>query len=354
MIAGNWFWTTALLFVAIALIAIAAWLLLGAWTASRARRLRAGQPTAFRHLAEALHGADPAPALAALARLSREGRIATLTEMASTVAGEQRRALDRIARPSGVLDQARRWARSRRWDRRFRAAKLLGLFGDGTEVEGEGLLGDRNPDVAGQATYWAARYPTAGRTERLVAMLDDEHAGLRFRAEEALVAVGRESVRAVARKLAKPPGRGTLDALRVARRLAVPDFLGPALALCASDDPGVRSAAAALVAAIGGVEAGAMLDRLLDDVDPEVRCAAVRGLGHLARWRSAAAVDRLLDDPDWRLRHEAAVALRRMGPTGELLLRRRAQNSADAATSSARSALELAPFEVAMESEAAA
>ena len=352
MTSGPWLWTTAVGFVAIALIAIAAWLALGAWTASRAGRLRARRPGVLQHLAEALQGADPAAALVALRALSPEGRIAMLTEMAFTVAGDQRRALDRIARPSGVLDQARRWARSRRWDRRLRAARLLGLFGDGTEAEGERLLADRNPDVAGQATHWAARYPTAARTERLIAMLGDEHAGLRFRGLEALVAVGRDAVPAVAAKLAEPPGPGTAGALHVARRLAVPDLLPPALALCAADDPAVRSAAAALAAAIGGVEAGAMLDRLIDDPEPGVRCAAARGLGHLARWRSAAAVDRLLEDPRWRVRHEAAAALRRMGPTGELLLRRRAQSGGDAAMSAARSALELAPFEAAAESEA--
>ena len=341
-----------LAFAGIALLAMTTWLVLAAWTARRSRRVAARRPPALALLAEALHGGERERALTALARLSSEDRVAALIEMAFTVAGEQRLELDRIARSAGALDHAKSWARSRRWSRRLRAARLLAFFGEGTETEGERLLDDASAGVRAQAAEWAGLHPSEGRIARLVSMLGDPEARCRFAAREALVDAGREAIPAVAAALAIAPRQAVLPTIETATRLATPDFLGPALALGDDADPRVRAAAASLAAAVGGAQAGAALDRMLADPDPLVRASAARGLGHLGRWRSAAALDGLLDDPEWRVRHGAALALHRMGPTGELLLRRRAAG-ADPAMSSARAALELAPSVSAAELEAA-
>jgi DNA ligase (NAD+) len=62
--------------------------------------------------------------------------------------------------------------------------------------------------------------------------------------------------------------------------------------------------------------------RMLGDEAPPVRAAAAHALGHLGHWPAAARLGECLRDPDWEVRRQGALALRSLGPVGEILLRR--------------------------------
>ena len=61
---------------------------------------------------------------------------------------------------------------------------------------------------------------------------------------------------------------------------------------------------------------------MLDDDDARVRTAAAASLGQLGHWPAAVSLKRCLRDPSWDVRRAAALALRGLGPVGEILLRR--------------------------------
>lgn len=331
-------------FLALAVVVGATWLLVAAWSTTSRGRFERRRPAVLAVLAGALQGVDPDGATAALARLNAEQRIELLVEMAFTVAGSQRRRVDELARTSGVMLRADRWAGSRRWARRLRAARLVALFGRDDEPAGELLLNDPNPDVRAQAAEWAGEHPTPERIGRLAEMLADPSPRCRFYAREALVVAGRATLPELRARLddggiARP---GSAAALEIATALAMPEFVVPGLRSMSSSDPAVRARGASLVAAVGGPEAPRGLALLLSDPSTEVRGAAARGLGRLGHWQAAAAVAALLEEPDWRTRRSAAQALGRMGATGELLLRQAAR-ATNSAGDTAKHVLELEP-----------
>jgi len=110
--------------------------------------------------------------------------------------------------------------------------------------------------------------------------------------------------------------------LRVAEALAEPRFLAAALRHSASDEVGVRTAAANLLGAIAGGESAARLIELLKDPESLVRAAAAHGLGRMQHWQAAAQLAQCLQDSTWRVRRDAGLALRALGAPGALFLRR--------------------------------
>ncbi|MPZ74334.1 MAG: hypothetical protein GEU74_14105, partial [Nitriliruptorales bacterium] len=79
----------------------------------------------------------------------------------------------------------------------------------------------------------------------------------------------------------------------------------------------------------------------LDDPDAAVRAAAVEGLGSLGHWPSAPSLSDRLGDPAWPVRRAAGLALRRLGGTGRLYLRRALQADDQFAVDMARQVLDL-------------
>jgi HEAT repeat protein len=334
--------TAATVLLALVVVTLVIWLAHAAWSAVRERRVEALRPPALQALATAIRDGDSAPAVAALGSLDRSARVSAVVDMAYTVAGDQRERLNSLVRETAIWTRAIRWAASRLWSRRLRAARLFAFFGSGSHEPGTLLLNDSRPDVRAQASEWAGEHPTPARTDRLVQMLDDADPRCRFAAREALVQSGRTAIPAIARRFAGHAAVST-DLLAVAATLAVPDFLGRAVELCGASDPATRAAAAGLAGAISGPEAVSALAGLLSDSDSRVRVAAVQGLGSLGHWQMAGAVAELLEDETWAVRRAAALALGRMGPTGALLLNRAARDGSPAAANTASYALGLPP-----------
>jgi HEAT repeat protein len=71
----------------------------------------------------------------------------------------------------------------------------------------------------------------------------------------------------------------------------------------------------------GGVGVDALLS-LLDDAVDDVRAAAAWALGQLSHWPAAGGLAAHMRDPAWEVRRNAALALRRLGSPGIVLLRR--------------------------------
>lgn len=335
---------TALVLLAAGVAVIGTWLAHGVWTVAAGRRFAARRPAVLGAVAGALQGYDPGEARARLETLSNEQRIEVLVSMSLTVSGRQRRVIQGLASSTGVMSDAERWARSRRWDRRLRAARLLTYFGSGEEAAGEALLRDPDPDVRAQAAEWAGEHPTPERLELLAAMLADPSPRCRFFAGDALVHAGSAALRPLLARFEDGEGDGvtTAELLAIAAALATPAFAPAAEAAMRSPDAAVRAQGAALAAAVGGSDSADQLSQLLGDPDPAVRGAAARGLGQLGHWRAAAPVAALLSDGEWHTRNAAAAALGRMGPTGELLLRRAARDAGPTGAA-AKHALQVAP-----------
>jgi HEAT repeat protein len=60
----------------------------------------------------------------------------------------------------------------------------------------------------------------------------------------------------------------------------------------------------------------------LADANAAVREAAARAIGEIGHWSAASALARCLGDPSFPVRRESALALRRLGSVGVLILRR--------------------------------
>jgi HEAT repeat protein len=322
---------TFLALVSLAVLTITAWLAHAAWSTIRERRTARRRPAALQALATAAGDGNTRPALTALAALDADARVGAVVDMAYTLAGQQRRRLNELVRETRIWTNALAWARSGLWSRRLRASRLITLFGNGTEAEGERLLADSRPETRAQTAEWAGEYPTPARIQMLLDLLGDPDPRCRFAAREALVRAGGAAVDAVGARLGTGGTAISTDLLAVATAMAVPRFLDDAIRLSTHPEPEIRAGATRLLGAIGGPRAAATLEGLLRDPSPEVRVAAVEGLGSLGHWQAAGAVGALLDDEAWRVRHAAALALGRMGPTGTLLLQRASRGEGPAA-----------------------
>jgi hypothetical protein len=257
----------------------------------------------------------------ALERLSPSLQTTLFVAAARDHRGAQREALTALAHAVGVVQRAEAQCASGWWWRRLYGARVLSLVGGG-DAGVAGLFSDPHPEVRAQAAVWAAQHLTHDNVARLLGLLTDPSRLCRFSAQNALLQARSASQAAIADYLARGPQEGLNAALQVATRVAGPVLRRPAHDLAAHASPSVRELAAALLAALGAAEDVSVLLTLLDDQTPAVRAAAVRGLGALAHWAAGPRVAVLLRDRSWQVRREAALALRRMGAPGMVMLRR--------------------------------
>lgn len=294
----------------------------GVWLAVRERRFgprRAAARTAIVvGLVERPQEALPVSILEGLP-LSERRRILGSAEAA--LAGDQRTALHDLARRAGVLRRAERACRSLNWERRLRGVRVFSMVGGGEQVVPR-LFEDRRAEVRAEAALWAAEHPQPAIVARLVALLGDEATLCRFMVKDSLLRLGAHAVEPLSEHLATATGAAASLGLEVATSLRDPRLLGAGLELVGSADPALRRRAVDLLGALGGDRAVGVLAARLGDEVAEVRAAAARALGGGKHWSSAAGLAAALRDPSWDVRREAGLALRALGASGELLLRR--------------------------------
>ncbi|HEU0053689.1 MAG TPA: hypothetical protein VFQ39_10945, partial [Longimicrobium sp.] len=108
----------------------------------------------------------------ALRTLPRRLQVRLFVELASYLAGSQRRYLAAVARDVGLVDAAERMCASRWWWVRLRGVRLLTVIGGGRETV-PAMLADRHPAVRAEAVEWAGEHAEDGEIDRLVALLAD-------------------------------------------------------------------------------------------------------------------------------------------------------------------------------------
>ena len=300
----------------------------------RERRMREARAAI---LTAARHGRADEGSERALAALSEPRALAVLDELAPSLAGPEREALDEIARRRGLIAHAEAHCGARRWRTRLHAARILALHGGG-EATVPPLLDDHRPEVRAQAAEWAAAHPRPALADRLVTMLEDPAPFPRYTAMDALVRLRATGAEALARSIA---GDGPRAALEVAARIGDARLAEPAEARLEDPDPAVRAWAVRILGGLGGERHAAAVVARLDDTAPQVRAAAAVALGRLGHWPAAPALAARLRDDAWQVRRDASLALRALGPAGQLLLQRALRDEDDFARDMARHTLDL-------------
>lgn len=285
-------------------------------------------------------GRDDAAAVATFARLPWTVQQELVHEFGGSLTGSGRARLARLGERAGVARRAERMVASRWWWERLAGARVLTAL-DVDSAAMRQLLRDRSATVRSQAYVWAAGRVDEAVIDELVSRLADPERLCRFTVQDSLLRLGRPAARALGRFLEDPARPGLADALAVARGLAQPELLAPALALARHAREDVRARAAAVLGVLGGDAAVETLVAQLDDADASVRAAAARALGDVGAWMSGSRLQRLMGDPNWLVRRESALALRRMGGVGMLTLRRALQDGNPFVADMARQVLDL-------------
>jgi hypothetical protein len=253
--------------------------------------------------------------------LPRRLQVRLFVELASYLAGSQRRYLAAVAREIGLADAGERMCASRDWWVRLRGVRLLTVIGGGREIVPP-MFADPHPAVRSEAVEWAGEHGEEAEIESLVALLADPSRVGRYELLDSLLRIGPAVIPPLARYLETHSGEEAEPALEIAAGLPDNRFAAAAVRLGRDALPEVRSRAASLAGALGGGEAVTTLEELLDDPVAEVRAAAAASLGRLGHWPAAPRVAGLMRDPAWVVRSQSALALRRLGSPGLLLLRR--------------------------------
>jgi HEAT repeats len=324
------------------LVGIAAVFIHALWLEQDRRRKQPLVDRALFIVRKGISGDDVEPEEAEFLRTLSFGLLVEVAgRLAPSLALQHRAALFNAAEHLGLIARAERQCRSAWWWRRLHAVRLLTLFGGGARVIPD-LLRDPSPAVRAQAVAWAAEHPSPTVLLELILMLSDPKPICRFTVQDSLLRIGRPAVEPLAAYLAEADARSNrAGALGVAIGLADSRFVPPALHAIWDPLPAVRRLAAELLGAIGGSEAVVVLMRTLGDADATVRAAAVRALGRVGHWPAAGRIAELLSDRAWIVRRDAAIALRSLGPPGQMLLRRSLRSTDLFAADMARQVLDL-------------
>ncbi len=233
-------------------------------------------------------------------------------------AGRARGLVDRM-RASDRLRKARSLARSPFWWRRQRGAELLGYMGRGDDAALlSELLADDHPAVASAALLAARRLRLP---ELLGPLLDELEAesppGHRRFLVDVLMGYGPRLVRALADRLESGgPPEAQVARLELAGRLGHPELAGPVLRRAREGTLEVRINAVRALASFPMEEALEPLRSALRDPAWEVRVQAASAFGRLGEEAAVPDLRQALGDPSWWVRLRAALALRKIGEDG--------------------------------------
>ncbi|GAA0804516.1 HEAT repeat domain-containing protein [Spirilliplanes yamanashiensis] len=258
------------------------------------------------------------------------------------VRGEAHRALVDVFTRRGVGLRARRALRDRSPVRRARAAQTLGDL-ELREAVGDlcDLLADRHAEVRIVAVRALGRIGEPGAAWRLLASLDRSDPTPALLVTDALVQLGPDVEVTLSAALDHPQARVRAVCLDALGLLGATGTAGR-VARVLRDDPelDVRIAAAATLGKLGTPAGIAPLAEALRPGRPAaLRAAAAKALGELGAKSAVADLEAQLGDPAYRVAHEAAHALRRLGPAGRAALERRVAAADPAEGGHAREAL---------------
>lgn len=302
----------------------------------RERRLSAARGIVAIHLED---GVIPADQMASLRELSMSEQVRLFYDVGSNVGDVERRWLRQLADDLGLIDKTVARTRSPLWWKRLSGSRTLTVLGAEPGVM-HGLLADREPMVRVQAAAYIAQHPTPAGIDALIAMLADDLASCRFAAKDALMRLGARAAPLIIARLDDHAEPRVVPLLEVACATASHGYMQSAVGRLSDPRPEVRLLVARLLRGIGGPAAADYLVELAIDESERVRETAIEALGFLNHWPASAAIGRMLDDPVSRVRLSAAVALDRLGPTGELLLRRARAKGSEVASAAARRILD--------------
>lgn len=284
-------------------------------------------------------------------RLRRSERIRLFNRVAPNLRGRERDWLGELAEELGLVEYGRKRTRSRFWWRRLRGARLLTLTGRSGDAVLQ-LADDPSPLVRSQVAEWCGANPSDRAVGTLIGMLDDRSQASRFTVRDALVRIGNDAIDPLTDALNRmpipddepPPEElhAVVGALAVAHGLGDGRLASAVLRLADHPSARVREMAFRALGTAGGEESTGRLVEGLEDPDIGARAAAAQALGELGHWQAGPSLIRALRDEAWDVRAAAGRALVRIGPPGELLLRR-ALGARDAfAADMARHALDTA------------
>ena len=323
--------------VLLAVVAVVGYALFTRYESRRRRaRLTRARAMLARHFEDR---SIDATEMTTLRLLSRSEVIRLYVDVASNVGGSEREWLRAVAIELGLIDEAIARTRSRRWWMRLSGARLLTLTGAEPEVMRQ-LLNDPEAIVRAQAAGYVAQEPSADGVAGVIGMLGDPSALPRFAAKDALMRLGATATPLIVSRLGNLDDARTISLLEVATATASHAYMATAFAHVTDRRAEVRRLVARLFRGMGGaVAAAALTDMLRDDADV-VREAAAEALGFLNYWPASPTVAGLLDDSVSRVRLAAALSLDRLGPPGELLLRRARVRGSNVAAMAARRILD--------------
>jgi HEAT repeat protein len=208
--------------------------------------------------------------------------------------------------------------------RRARAAQLLGDLELRQAVpELCRLLTDRHEEVRVVAVRALGRIGDPAAAWRLIASLDRPDPVPSLLATQALAQLGPDAELTLSAALDHPQARVRAVCLNALGQLGAAGAVQRVARVLREDTVlDVRIAAAATLGKLGTRSALDPLTRALIPARPTpLRAAAARALGELGSPAAVPALAALLDDDAYRVAHEAAQALRRLGPKGLAALR---------------------------------
>lgn len=252
-------------------------------------------------------------------RAAEPGALALLGKLR----GEAHLGLVSVFLRRGVARAALGDLRSRSRVKRARAAQVLGDLELREAVPGLcELLADRHPEVRVVAVRALGRIGDPAAAWRIIAGLDRADPVSSLLATDALVRLGAEAEVTLSAALDHPQARVRAVCLDALGLLGATGSV-PRMARVLRDDasPDVRIAAAVNLGRLGTRTALEPLTLALHPSRPALlRAAAARALGDLGAPAAVPTLARLLGDDEFQVAHEAAHALRRLGPAGAAAL----------------------------------
>ncbi len=262
--------------------------------------------------------------IATLRRLQPRAQDRALCAVAAQVRSRNDPIFVRLAETLGTDARIARDLESGRWWVRRAALRRATVLG--APVSGVvGLLQDRDPRVREATVTWIETVRSVEAPgSLLVPLLLDVDDRVRHGARTAIVRLGSAAQEDLLRAIRQGAPDLRSAALDVAVALGDPVVAAAVRPLLDHPAELTPSAVLASVPALRPDDARAVA-RLFDHRDGRVRCAAIEAAGRAALMPTVAGVARHLDADEGATREAAIDALERLGPTGEVLLRRAAR-----------------------------